>query len=161
MSRNSLPNKLPEASESSFFPNLQREMNRLFEQFRTGYPFPDVANRSVFGTAGFPAIDVVDTDEVLKVSAEVPGVKEEDLDVSISGEVLTLKGEKSSDHEEKEDNYHRIERQYGSFRRQIPLGFTPEEGAVKASFKDGILSLTIKKPANVKSGVQKIAIGKS
>ncbi len=161
MTRRALPSMLSEASDSSFFPSLQKEMNRLFDQFRTGYPVPEAANRITFGPAMFPAIDVVDTDTALEISAEVPGVKEEDLDVSISGDVLTLKGEKSADHEEKEENYHLIERQYGSFRRQIPLGFAPDDGAVDAEFKDGILNLRIWKPAKATSGVQKIDIKKS
>lgn len=161
MAQRSLPKLLSEGSEYAFFPNLQKEMNRLFDQFRAGYPVPETANPAGFGTSGFPAIDVVATDEAIEVSAEVPGVKEDDLDVSITRDVLTLKGQKSADHEEKEENYHLIERQYGSFRRQIPLGFTPEEGAVEADFKDGILKLKIRKPANARPEVQKITIGKS
>ncbi|NNE82131.1 MAG: Hsp20/alpha crystallin family protein [Silicimonas sp.] len=161
MTRRTLPRMLSETSETAFFPNLQKEMNRLFDQFRAGYPAPEAANRSVFGAVGFPAIDVVDTDDVLEISAEVPGVKENDLDVTITRDLLTLKGEKSSDHEEDEENFHLIERQYGSFRRQIPLGFTPEEGAVTADFKDGILNLKIRKPANAQPDVQKISIGTS
>jgi len=103
---------------------------------------PEAANRAAFGTAMFPAIDVVDTDTALEVSAEVPDVKEEDLGVSFSGDVQTLKGEKSADHEEKEENYHLIERQYGSFRRRIPLGFTPEEGAMDSSFGDDTIQFS-------------------
>lgn len=147
--------------ESMFFPTMQREMNRLLEQFRTGFPAADNLPATVFGTRGFPAIDVVDSDDALEVSAELPGVKEDDLDVSISGDILTLKGEKSYDHEEREDNFHRIERRYGSFRRQIPLGFTPESGASNAEFADGVLTLTIQKPATAKAEVQKIDIKKS
>ncbi len=144
-----------------FFPSLQREMNRLFDQFRAGFPVADNLPSAVFGAGGFPAIDVVDKGDALEVSAELPGVKEDDLDVSISGDVLTLKGEKSYDHEEKEENFHRIERRYGSFRRHIPLGFTPENGAVNADFSDGILKLKIAKPAEAKAEVQKIDIKKS
>ena len=161
MTRRSLASMPSETSETSFFPNLQKEMNRLFDQFRTGYPMPEVANLAIFGGGSFPAIDVVDTDTALEVSAEVPGMNEDDFDVSISGDVLILKGEKSSDHEEKEESYHLIERQYGSFRRQVALGFTPEDGAVDAKFKDGVLNLKIKKPVNADQGVQKIDIKKS
>lgn len=161
MSRRSLPSMQSDASESVFFPTLQGEMNRLFDQFRTGFPTLTSANNAIFGAPGFPAIDVAETDDALEISAEVPGVKEEDLEVSITRDVLTLKGEKSSDSEKKEENYHLVERQYGSFHRQIPLGFTPEEGAVKADFKDGILKLAIQKPANARPEVQKISIGNS
>lgn len=154
--------KQPETDEGAmFFPDLQREVNRLFDRFRTGFPVADNLPSALFGAGGFPAIDVVDAGATLDVSAELPGVKEEDLDVSISGDVLTLKGEKSTDHEEKEENFHRIERRYGSFRRQIPLGFTPENGAVDAEFSNGILKLRIKKPETAKAEVQKINIKKS
>lgn len=147
--------------DTTFFPSLQREMNRLFDQFRTGFPSADNRPLAFLGSDGFPAIDVIDTDDALEVTAELPGVKEDDLDVAISGDVLTLKGEKSHAHEEKEDNFHRIERRYGSFRRQIPLGFSPETGAVSAEFADGVLKLTIQKPETAKPEVQKIDIKKS
>ncbi len=161
MAKQAVEKHQPQAEDTMLFPSLQREMNRLFEQFRTGFPGADALPANVFGTSGFPAIDVVDTDDGLEVSAELPGVKEDDLDVSISGDVLTLNGEKSYDHEEKKGNFHRIERRYGSFRRQIPLGFTPENGAVDARFSDGILKLKIAKPATAAAGVQKIDIRKT
>ena len=147
--------------EANLFPSFQREMTRLFEQFRNGFPGADNLPSPFFGAGGFPAIDVVDKGDALEVSAELPGVKEDDLDVSIAGDVLTLKGEKSHDHEEKDENFHRIERRYGHFRRQIPLGFTPETGAVSAEYADGILKLKIAKPATARSEVQKIDIRKS
>ena len=148
------------SEDMMFFPSLQREMNRLFDQFRSGFSNADTLPSGFFGSGAFPAIDVVDKGDAVEISAELPGVKEDDLDVSITNDVLTLKGEKSYDHEEKEENFHRIERRYGSFRRQIPLGFSPEDGAVNAEFADGILKLKIAKPATAKS-VQKISIKKS
>ncbi|NNE54121.1 MAG: Hsp20/alpha crystallin family protein [Sulfitobacter sp.] len=135
-------------------------MNRLLEQFRTGFPSLDTALPERFGADMFPAIDVLETEEAIEVSAEVPGVKEDDLEASISGSTLVLKGEKSSDHREDEDNYHLVERRFGSFRRQIPLGFTPEEESVEASFVDGVLKVKITKPAAAKSSVQKINISR-
>lgn len=161
MSRQSLLEPRSDAGGSAFLPTFQKEMNRLFDQFRSGIFAPDGDVPSLFSEATFPAVDVVDTGDALEISAEVPGVKEDELDVSITGEVLILKGEKSSDHEKTEDNYHLIERRYGSFRRQIPLGFAPQEGAVEANFKDGILKLTIARPDEAKSDVQKIKIKKT
>lgn len=161
MLRQNLPDQLPGSDDGSFFPNLQREMNRLLDQFRNGFPLPDAGARAAFGAEFFPAIDVVETDDALEVSAEVPGVSEKNIDASISDNVLTLKGEKSSEHEESKDSYHRYERKYGSFRRQIPLGFTPEDGAVEAKFSDGVLKLHIAKPPAAKSDVKKIEISKS
>lgn len=161
MPRQTLPGSPQDASGNALFPSLQKEMNRLLDQFRSGIPMMDDDAKSTFSGPLFPAIDVVETDDTLDISAEVPGIQEDDLEVTISGDVLTLKGTKSADHEENEEGYHLIERRYGSFRRQIPLGFTPEEGAVGTKFADGILSLRIKKPAETKASVQKINIKKT
>jgi len=161
MSRQTLPQTNRSTSETALFPSLQKEMNRLLDQFKSSFPMLDDDGQNFFAGPSFPAIDVVETDDAIEVSAEVPGVKEADLDVTVSGETLVLKGQKSADHEEKEDSYHLIERRYGSFRRQIPLGFAPDEGAVKADFADGILKLRIAKPAAAKAAVQKIDINKA
>lgn len=161
MSRLPLPQTRETATGPAFFPIFQREMNRLLEQFRNGFPPMEDELQTAFSEPSFPAIDVVESEDAFDISAEVPGVKEDDLDVSISGTTLILKGQKSAEHEEKEDNYHLIERRYGSFRRQIPLGFSPEEGAVKPEFADGILKLHIAKPATAKADVQKIHIKKT
>lgn len=161
MSRHTLPQTQQRASESAFFPSFQKEMDRLLDHFRSSFPMIDGDSNAGFAGPSFPAIDVVETENSFEISAEVPGVKEEDLDVSISGESLILKGEKSADREEKEENYHLVERRFGSFRRQIPLGFVPEDNAVNAEFSDGILKLKIMKPAAFKANVQKINIKKS
>lgn len=158
MPRQMLSDPRSEGSESSFFPAFQKEMNRLFDQFRHGALAPLTNGATPLGEAVFPAVDVIDMGDALEVTAEIPGVKEDELDVTISGDVLVLKGVKSAEHEENEDTYHLIERRYGAFRRQIPLGFTPEDGAVDATFSNGILTLRIEKPEQAKSGVQKIAI---
>ncbi len=160
MSRQSLPSLFSEDSNAPFFRSMQKEMNQIFDRFRGVQPGTAEDMFGQFGRPMFPAIDVVDGDDAVEVTAEVPGVDEKNLDVSISDGVLVLKGEKSSDHEEKEKDYQLIERRYGSFRRQIPLGFMPEEGAVDAAFKDGVLKLKIAKPAETKATTQKISIGK-
>ena len=161
MSKQSVEKRATLPEETMIFPSLQREMNRLFDQFRTGFPTSGNLTSSVFGTSGFPAIDVVDSGDALEVSAELPGVKEDELDVSISGEILTLKGEKTYDHEEKDEDFQRIERRFGSFRRHISLGFTPENDAVSAEFSDGVLKLKITKPATSKPKIHKIDIKKN
>ena len=162
MSRQSLLQTQNDAGGSAFFPSFQKEMNRLLDQFKEGFPsLDDDGARALFDGTSFPALDVIETDDALEISAEVPGVKEDELDVTISGDTLILKGEKASAHEEKEDNYHLVERRYGSFRRQIPLGFVPDDGAVDAKFADGILNLRIVKPAAAKAEVQKIEIKKT
>ncbi|WP_299732609.1 Hsp20/alpha crystallin family protein [uncultured Tateyamaria sp.] len=161
MTRQTLPQNHRTGGETALFPSLQKEMNRLLDQFKSSFPMLDDDAQPFGAGPSFPAIDVVETEETIEVSAEVPGVKEDDLDVTVSGETLVLKGEKSADHEEKDDSYHLIERRYGSFRRHIPLGFAPDEGAVHADFADGILKLSITKPSTAKAAVQKIAIRKT
>lgn len=157
MSRHPLPDQRSELGDSPFFPSFQKEMNRLIDQFRTGFPMPDLG--SGFQAAVMPAIDVVETDGAVEISAEVPGVKEDDIEAAIKGDVLILKGEKSSEHEEGENDYRLIERSYGSFRRQIALGFTPDDDAVAAHVENGILKVRIQKPATV--DMRKIDIKKS
>lgn len=107
-----------------------------------------------------PAVDIAETDEGLEISAEVPGVSEEELDVTIVGDVLVLKGEKNENVDEKKRDYHLVERRYGSFRRSIPLGFVPEKEAVTAAFSDGVLKLKIARPVDAESGVQRVSIAK-
>lgn len=161
MSRQTLPSFFQdEKSELPFFHNFQREMEGLLGRFR-GAPSTTVADM-IGATSGqlMPALDIAETDDEIEITAEIPGVSEDDLDISVSNGVLTLKGTKHSNHKEHDKDYHLVERRYGSFRRQVPLGFSPEGGAVTASFDDGILKLTIKKPEQAKAAVQKIEIGK-
>ena len=158
--------KLPEFFSDDFsgspvFKNFQREMTQLLERFRNHPPssMTDWMGNSLTGI--LPALDVAETDNAIEISAELPGMSEEDIDVSIAGEVLTLKGEKSVDREEKEKDFHLVERSRGKFRRQIPLGFVPKQGAVAVKFSDGVLNLTIAKPEDAKPSLQKIAIKKT
>ncbi len=162
MPRQNLPSRFGEDVFSGpFFRSLQKEIDDVFSRFRT----PGMTRIPELDTDGeiqlMPALDIAESDDSLEITAEIPGVKEEDLDVTITGDVLSLKGEKSSEKEEKDKNYQLVERRFGSFHRRIPLGFTPDEGMVDATFKDGVLSLKIAKPSEVVSKTHKVAIGKS
>lgn len=150
----------PLTEQAPFFQSMQREMSHFLDRFRA-HPMSSPADFfEALNAPAFPALDIAETDDAMEITAEVPGVEEDDLDISIANDVLTLKGEKSSGHEEKEQDYHLVERRYGSFRRQLPLGFTPKDGAVDASFKNGVLKLKIAKPEESKEAVQKIKISK-
>ena len=159
MPRQTLPSLFSDASP--FLHPFSKEMAQIIDQFRRGTPSEAGDITSGFDAALMPSIDIAENDEGLEISAEIPGVKDEDLDVTINGEMLVIKGEKHSNREEKEKEYHLVERRYGSFRRQIPLGFAPEAEAVKADFSNGVLKLNIQKPANTKAGVQKITVKSS
>lgn len=144
-----------------FFQSFQKEMAQMLDHLRgTSVPRPTEDFFSN-GNVLMPAIDMAETETGLEISADIPGVSEDNLDVTVQGETLVIKGEKSTDREEKEKDYHMVERRYGSFRRHIPLGFVPEDGAVDAKFSNGVLKLKIERPEDARTGVQKISIGAS
>lgn len=162
MTRSTVPSLWSSDSpQSSMFQSLQKELDRVFDRFRA--PYFDTAQDLATSRNGpvIPAVDIAETDEVVDITVEIPGVKEEDIDVSITDGILSLKGEKRSDREENEKGYHLVERRYGSFRRTIPLGFSPAADKVTATFTDGVLSLHIEKPKEAIAKTQKIAIKKS
>lgn len=142
----------------SFFETLQNELERAVDRLRYN---PTVRDKVLhLGLSGqtIPAIDVSETADGFEILAEVPGVSKDELDVSIDGEVVTLRGEKTDNREEKDKNYHLVERSYGHFKRSIPLGFVPDDDAVTAEFENGVLKLSIKKPASAKTAARQIAI---
>ncbi len=141
--------------EDPFYP-LRREMERAFDDFfRGGMPTAP----GVSASAAVPvSLDVSENDDKLTVTAEVPGVKEDDLDVSITGDVLTIKGEKNVEDERKEDDYHVVERSYGSFQRSLRLPFDVDEQSVDARFKNGILTIDVPKPKEEQSKARKVQI---
>ncbi len=116
------------------FGSLQREMDRLFEDFfrRSGLP-------ARWG----PAVDVLETADSVIVKVELPGVDPKSVDIAVSGENLTIKGEKKEEKEEKGKTFHRIERHYGHFRRVIPLPSTVSEEEISAEYIEGVLKVTL------------------
>ncbi len=98
-----------------------------------------------------PAVDIYETDSHIVVKAELPGVDKKDISVDLNGRVLTLRGERSTDNEVKEDNYYRKERCYGKFERSFTLPEGVEPDKVEADYKDGVLKIGIPKPEEHKS----------
>lgn len=123
------------------FSALQREIDRLFDDFTHGWPalsrVPELS----------PSMDVIETDKEIEITAELPGLKEKDVQVNVADNVLTIKGEKKSETEEKDKNYRLYERSYGAFSRtlDLPEGIDPD--AIKASISNGVLKVTVPKPA--------------
>jgi len=107
-----------------------------------------------------PAVDMYEKDDKYMVKAEVPGMKEEDVDVSVVGDRLTIKGEKKAESEVKEENYYRSERSYGSFFRSIDLPADADPDRIEASYDDGVLEVTIPKTAAVKPKKVKVSARK-
>ena len=119
---------------------FRREFDDLIERF-FGSERLDWFSGRVFS----PAVDVTETENEVLVKAELPGMDQKDIEVSLVGDVLTIKGEKKEEKEEKGENVHRIERSYGSFSRSFSLPCEVKSEAVEAKFKDGVLSLKLPK----------------
>lgn len=139
--------------EGNPFFALQREVNRLFEDFFALTP----QEREDWMTE-YPQIDVRETDKDLKVSAELPGMTDKDIEVLISGDSLTIKGEKKEEKEDKKENYHRMERRYGSFRRVLQLPGEVKADQARATFKNGVLEISIPKSEEAQKEKKKVEI---
>jgi HSP20 family protein len=119
---------------------MRREMENALRAFDQNLSTPDIG-------AGAPAINVAETRDAFEVTAELPGVDEKDIKVSLDNNQLVISGEKKVESRNEEKDWHVEERSYGSFYRSMSLPFEPEDGAVDARFDKGVLHLTIKKPA--------------
>ena len=143
------------------FMALQREVNRLFDDMFRGFdvPFsrlPGLASEGGNWSAGWPNIEVSDTGKEVRVTAEVPGMEEKDIEVLLDDGALTLRGEKKSETGDKDRQF--SERYYGRFERRINLGGEIEQDKVQASFKNGLLIVTLPKSEQAQSKAKRIAI---
>lgn len=140
------------------FITFHREMNRLFDDVFSGFGAPGRTGSPLMeGRFGWPKIELSETDKALTVSAELPGLTDKDVQVEIAHGVLRLRGEKKA---ERTDNGRYLsERFYGSFERQIPLDGVLEEKA-EASFRDGVLTITLPKSEEGRADVKRIPISK-
>jgi HSP20 family protein len=132
------------------FSAIRNEMDRMFQRFELGLPSWPSA-RSIGGGMLVPDIDVRDDGKQIAVDVDLPGVDEKDINVTLANGVLTIKGEKKNEREEKADNYYLCERSYGSFQRSLRLPDTIDEGKLEARFDKGVLKIS----APVKPEAQK------
>ena len=167
------PTKLPVKNEktpvsmSSPFESLRREIDRLFDDFGVGNwrsPF----RSSMFDVLPFwgrearwpaaPAVDFTDTEKAYELTAELPGIDEKNVEVKVANGVLTIKGEKQEEKEEKKKDYYLRERSYGSFERsfQVPDGVDSDK--IEASFKKGVLIVTLPKKVEAQVAAKKIDV---
>jgi HSP20 family protein len=129
------------------FLSLQREIDRLFDDFTRG--FPTIADT---GPAKLmPSIDVTETDKEIEITAELPGLEEKDVQINLSDNLLTIRGEKKAEKEQKDKNYRIVERSYGSFERTLELPEGVNADAIKANISKGILKVTVPKPVPAQS----------
>ena len=127
--------------------SLRNHMNRSFGDFY----FPTNREEGDLSMRNWnPVVDVYDNDDNIVLKAEIPGIDKKDIEVDVKGRVLTLKGERSSDNEVKEDNYYRRERCFGKFERAFTLPVNVELDKIKANYKDGVLEIEIPKPEEKK-----------
>jgi HSP20 family protein len=135
---------------------LQERMNRLFSDVRAQAP---VQGEEIVQGTWVPAVDIFETNEAIVIKAELPGITAKDISVEVKDNTLTLKGEKKFEKEVKEENYHRVERSYGSFQRAFTLPGTIQQEKVKAKFRDGILEINLPKVEEAKPKQVKVDIG--
>ncbi|MGC8658738.1 MAG: Hsp20/alpha crystallin family protein [Desulfomonilaceae bacterium] len=134
---------------------FKKEVDDLFSRF---FGSEGWLPSGYFAKGFMPALDVSETDENVLVKAELPGVDPKEIEVNISGQTLTIKGEKKEDREEKTESLHRIERSYGSFYRAINLPCEVNEEKIEATFKDGVLNLKMPKTEPSKKRTIKIDV---
>ncbi|MGE0626577.1 MAG: Hsp20/alpha crystallin family protein [Hyphomicrobiaceae bacterium] len=146
------------------FDAMRSEMDRMLERFEYGWPrLPNVFSGSGFGRGGdiVPAVDVHDNPKSLTIEVELPGVTQKDVSVTLSNGILTIKGEKKSEREEKKDNYYMSERVSGSFERSLRLPDTVDENKLEAKFDSGVLKIIAQKKPEAMKAEKKIEIAKS
>ncbi len=131
---------------------LRREMDRIWDRFSGEKPAEQPGGEWV------PSLDVSESQDRIVVKAEAPGIDPKELDISLSNGVLTLKGEKKNEREEKGENYHLIERGYGSFSRSVLLPAEVAEDKIKANYKDGVLTITLPKTERAMERAIKIKV---
>jgi len=150
--KKSVPIKREEANP---YGALRRDIDSLFDNFFSGF------NTEFFGS-GFgvftPKADIREGEKDIRISVELPGMDEKDIEVSLTREQLTIRGNKNEEQEDKGKDYYRLERSYGSFTRAIPLPVAVESDKIEAYFKKGVLSITIPKTAKTMAGSRKIAV---
>ena len=145
-----------ETRTDPFLP-LRRQIDALFDDFGMGM-------MGGFGQLSMPAlrINMSETADDFRITADVPGLDKDDIDIEVLGDRLTISGELHSEHTEKDEKegraYHRVERQYGTFRRSVTLPFDIDPDKVTADIRNGVLTVTVPKPVEAKTKARKVAI---
>ncbi len=160
--------KKPPAAAELPFTSLRREIDRLFDDFVWGSPWRMPSTRSLFDAEPFwrgditwgkvPAVDIADTEKAYEIAAELPGLDEKNVEVKFSDGMLTIKGEKKEEKKEKKKDYHLSERRYGSFQRSFTVPDGVDADKIDATFKDGVLTVTLPKTLEAQRKEKQIAI---
>jgi HSP20 family protein len=137
------------------FSTLQDRVNRLFRESYRGEGQDDSLTASSFA----PAVDVYEDEHKVTLKIDVPGIDEKDIDIRLENNTLTVHGERKIETEEKEENYRRVERQYGSFTRNFTLPTTVDSENVSATYDKGVLKIALPKKAEAKPKQIKVSVG--
>ncbi len=142
------------------FSAMQREMNRLFDEIVRGSDVPLTTGQGNGGAATLlaPRMDVTETDGELRITAEMPGVAANDVEVLLDDDMLTIRGEKRFEFRAERENAHFTERMYGIFQRSLRLPFTIKPEQVQANFENGVLTVTLPKPKEQQKQSQLISV---
>jgi HSP20 family protein len=148
------------ARQRDIFSVMRDEMDRMFERFEYGWPRLPALTRPT-AALRMPELDVRETANAIVVEAELPGVDEKDVTVTLANGILTIKGEKKHEKDEKGENYHLTERSFGSFERAIRLPDTVDDTKIEAKFDKGVLEVTAAKRPDAVKTERKIEIKKA
>jgi HSP20 family protein len=153
---------VPSPRTHDLFEAMRDDMNRVFERFESGWSrWPSLFTRGNGGVTIMPQLDVREDDKTITVEAELPGVAEKDVSVTLNNGVLRIKGEKKHEREEKKDSYYLSERSFGAFERSLRLPDTIDESKLEARFDQGVLKITAPKRPEAVKAEKKIEIRKS
>jgi HSP20 family protein len=147
--------------------SFRSEMDRLFDRFSMGFGFPalrrmlDVEPAWRYETsisALTPAVDITEDDKAYKITAELPGLEDKDVEITITGDMLSIKGEKRQEEERKDENYHMTERAWGSFQRAFAVPDGVDRDNITAALSKGVLTVVLPKTAEAQKPVKKIEV---
>jgi HSP20 family protein len=144
---------------------LHQDIDRMFDKVFRSFGLPSLGLSGGFDTGQAllrPNVDVASTDKEYTITVEVPGVEEDDVRLELTADgVLTIRGEKKKESEQKEKNFYRVERSYGSFQRTLSLPEDVNQEAINAKFKNGVLTITLPRKTLPQSAVKRIEINKA
>lgn len=143
--------------EADPFVSLRRDVNRVFEDFWSRFDRPFSGGDGFLASVG-PRTDVAETDDAVEISMELPGLEDKDVEVNLSGDVLTIRGEKKRESEKNERGYYMAERSWGAFHRMIPLPPGVDAEKAEARFRNGVLTVVLPKTEEARARVKRIEV---
>lgn len=139
--------------------NLHEQIDDLFDQAFRGYGFPSLFENQLGNREFFkPSLDIKESAKAYTINVEMPGVEKQDVDVEVEGDALIIRGEKRQEDNKDEEQYHYVERSYGSFQRILAIPEDADAGGIDASFKDGVLSVTLPRKKEATASSKKVEV---